>query len=231
MFIVNTEAMLLDELSLSLGPVAAFLSSCTWAIGSGIYSRLSEEHSAFAVNFTRALVALPLFLLSGFSIHGLASLYLIQSHHAMWLMLSMLASYGLADVIFLRATRVLGVPSALSVASAYPLWTVLFGKWTGERDLTTWQWIGLILTLVGVIYTLQMGSRVRAKGVGQNSKSILHGIGLGVVTSLLWSMNSFSIAQVAGEIPVHWVNSIRMGLALVVCGILGALSLRRSGVQ
>ncbi len=221
----------MNELSLSVGPFSAFLSSCTWAIGSGVYSRLSEEHSAFSVNFTRALVALPLFLMSGFFAHGLESLSLIQSHHLQWLFLSMVASYGLADVIFLRATRLLGVPSALSIASAYPLWTVLFGKWTGERDLTSWQWMGLILTLVGVIYTLQVGAKVRAKGREQSSRTVIQGVVLGVMTSLLWSMNSFSIAQVAGEVPVHWVNSIRMALALVVCGFLGALSLRRSGVS
>jgi drug/metabolite transporter (DMT)-like permease len=208
-----------------LGPFCAFLSSCTWALGSGAYSRLSEKHSAFSINFTRSAIALPMFLLAAGLAHGWASAGEIQLRHFGWLTLSMLASYGLADVIFLAATRDLGVPGALSVASVYPIWTLLLGVARGEKLLAPIQLVGLVLTLVAIIYTLQTGVRVRATSgatpVASSPEVIRRGVFFATMTSALWAVNTFSVAQGASDLPVHWVNVIRMGLALVLCAGMG----------
>jgi drug/metabolite transporter (DMT)-like permease len=214
---------------LALGPFCAFLSSCTWALGSGVYSRLSEGHSAFSINFTRSLVALPLFLLAAGWFHGWETHALIEWKHLGWLTLSMVASYGLADVLFLKATRDLGVPSALSIASLYPIWTLLIGVLRGDGEIRALQVLGLILTLAGIVFTLQVGKQVRMKGVKKERSDITRGILLAAVTSVLWATNSFAVAQGAADLPVHWVNVIRMALALLVCGFLGAATAIQGG--
>lgn len=47
-----------------LGTAAALASSVTWALGSVAYSRLAQQYNPQAVNISRALVALPLFVLT-----------------------------------------------------------------------------------------------------------------------------------------------------------------------
>jgi len=42
-----------------LGPAAAFSASITWAVGVLAYSKLSERHPAYIINFTRLLVGIP----------------------------------------------------------------------------------------------------------------------------------------------------------------------------
>ena len=206
--------------SIWLGPLCAFLSSCTWALGSGTYSQLSERNSAFSINFTRAAIALPIFLLAALLVHGPSSAALIETRHWGWLTLSMLASYGLADVIFLAATRDLGVPGALSVASLYPVWTVLLGVLRGEKLLALTQYLGLGITLVGVIYTVLSGSKVRTQPRPGESAT-RRGVVFASLTSMLWAINSFAVAQGAADLPVYWVNVIRMVLALTLCGAMG----------
>src|ERR1051326_5646724 len=96
-----------NELAVSsLGPLCAFGSSVTWAIGSAVYSRLSDRYSAFSVNFARALIALPLFILATFWIKGgwasgIAEYQTLRLSHWGWFTLSMIASYGLGDTLFL----------------------------------------------------------------------------------------------------------------------------------
>jgi len=204
-----------------LGPLCAFLSSCTWALGSGTYSRLSEKHSAFSINFTRSAIAFPMFLLASGLIHGWASGGDIELRHLGWLTLSMLASYGLADIIFLAATRDLGVPGALSVASVYPIWTLMLGVARGEKLLAPVQLFGLLLTLAAIIYTLQTGARVRSSPAASSSRTIRRGVAFAALTSALWAVNTFSVAQGASDLPVQGVNVIRMGLALILCAVLG----------
>ncbi len=216
--------------ALPLGPISAFLSSCTWALGSGVYSRLSHAHSAFAINFTRALFALPLFFGAAVFSQGLNSLASIEAHHLAWLTLSMVASYGIADAFFLASTRALGVPGALSIASLYPAWTVLLGVMKGERLLSAREGMGLVLTLFGVFYTLRVGKSVRESvQAEQSSDQIRTGVLFAVVTSFLWALNSFSVVQGAQGLSLHWVNVIRMSAALLICGLLGLISQKRAG--
>src|SRR4051812_25537796 len=118
--------MVTDSLSGFLGPLCAFGSSVTWAVGSAGYSRLSRGHSPFAVNFTRGLVALPLFL-AGFILSvgswqgALDAVALLSPTAIAWFALSIFASYGLGDVLFMWSTRSLGVPAALAIGSTFPL--------------------------------------------------------------------------------------------------------------
>ncbi len=212
-----------------LGPLSALLSSLTWAVGSETYSRLSRRNSAFRINFTRASVALPMFLLMAISLHGVESVHAITLQHVGWLLLSMIASYGLADFLFLTSTRDLGVPGALSVASIYPIWTVLLGVIRGDQWLRPVQWLGLVLTLGGVIFTVLAGAQTGGKSAALQGRTV-RGVLFASITSFLWAMNSFSVAQAGSDLPVHWVNVIRMALALAFCGLVGWWSEGRRSV-
>jgi drug/metabolite transporter (DMT)-like permease len=161
-----------------------------------------------------------MFVIAALWVHGASSVTTIESRHWGWLTLSMLASYGFADVVFLAATRDLGVPGALSVASFYPVWTVLLGVIRGEKLLAMTQYLGLGITLVGVISTVLAGAKVQTRP-RTDPGAIRRGVGFAALTSLLWAVNSFSVAQGASDLPVHWVNVIRMLLALILCGALG----------
>ena len=118
----------------SLGAASAAMASLTWAVGVTQYSILSKTHSGFAVSFSRALVAFSAFflavLISGFfGGEGPAAFLQVEIRHLGWMGLSVLASYAVADVCFLTATRMIGVSSALVIASLYPLWSALAGWW------------------------------------------------------------------------------------------------------
>lgn len=210
-----------------LGPFCAFLSSCTWAIGSAGYSRMAGSHSAFAVNFSRAIIALPMFVIAifvagrGFD-GGWVSLSALNSSHIAWFGLSMFASYGFGDVLFLWSTRKIGVPAALAIASAYPLWTAASGAAFRGEVLSFAQVAGLVMTVSGVGVVILSGARSGpSRDAGR--AALAKGVTLAILTSFLWATNSFAVAHAGKGLESAVGNMVRMIWALLISGGLGLI--------
>jgi drug/metabolite transporter (DMT)-like permease len=204
-----------------LGSLSAFLSSFTWAVGTSAYGRLSSGRSPFAINFTRALIALPLFFACALiSLGGPTGLLeagaQISGERWAWLALSMVASYGVGDALFMWSTRSLGVPAALAICSCYPLWTTLVGLVLGQAvDFA--RWLGVAVTLAGVVVVILSGAAHRAAETrGRRLGFLCAGLSSG-----FWALNSVAISLGASGLSPFLANSIRMALAMVIAGGLG----------
>ncbi|MCM2322204.1 MAG: DMT family transporter [Oligoflexia bacterium] len=215
----------------SAGPIFAFLASVTWAIGSVGYSKLSRVHSAFSVNFTRALVALPLFVAAVFVTaggwdEGLREFAALRASHIGWFTLSMFASYGFGDSLFFWSSHYLGVPGALAIASSYPLWTALAGFLFRGEQLSVVQALGLVVTISGVLVVILSGARER--GV---EKGLLRGVALAFLTSLFWATNNFAASQGGQDVSAAVGNSVRMVVALGISFAIGKLFLFQRAIR
>lgn len=221
----------------SSGPLFAFLASVTWAIGSAGYSKIAQRYSPFSVNFARGLIALPLFLLASFASaggwsEGIAAFSALTREQISWFALSMFASYGFGDVLFLWSTRSIGVPAALAIASSYPLWTALSGFVFHGEVLSLKQVLGLFLAIAGVIVVILSAPRApQISGKGAVRRPALsHGVILAFITSFFWATNSFAVAHVGKNISPPVGNSIRMIVALVLSFGLSRLMRQRDPI-
>lgn len=222
------------DISSSLGPICAFGSSVTWALGSAGYSRLSRGHSPFAVNFARATVALPLFalavlILSGGPYGAYERLAAVDSTQLSWLALSIFTSYALGDVLFLWSTRSLGVPAALAIASTYPLLTAGAGAWIQGEALSNGQVFGLLLSVVGVVVVILSGaeptpaSSEGAHAAPRHLTSRSLGVALAFGAMLMWALNSIAAARSGKGADPFVANLIRMVLALGMSAGIGRI--------
>lgn len=213
-----------------LGPISAFMSSVTWSIGTTGYARLSKDYSAFTVSFLRSIVALPLFLISTFVVaggieEGLIQLNLVSANHLMWFAISMFASYGFGDVLFLFSTRSLGVPGALAISSIYPLWTALLGVMQGQ-NLSGVQTSGLFLTLACVSIVILTTDK-ESKPKNFNLKK---GLVLAFLTSLLWALNGYAVNRGAQGLSTSVSNTMRMACAALMTPFFGRLFTPQSSI-
>ncbi len=210
------------------GALSSFLSSFTWAIGTSTYGRLSRDHSPFAVNFTRALVAFPLFAICAIVFGGgvgplLAALAGLEGWRLAWLLVSMIASYGIGDAMFMWSTRSLGVPAALAICSCYPIWTTLAGVFALGQPIDAWRAAGVIVTLAGVVMVILSGER---EGSARPAKARARhwGFAVAALSSGFWALNSVAISiGASGDVSPFLANSVRMVFAMVIAGGVGRL--------
>lgn len=245
-----------------LGPISAFCSAFVWAIGSAGYSRLAKDNSAFAINFTRALVALPMFIVAAFIVsggwlEGLLNYRNLQMSQVGWLSLSMLASYGLGDVLFLWSVHSLGLPGALAIASCFPVWTVLFGYLFSNETVLNIQFLGLFVTIVGVIFIVLNGPHadknasikvlpashvndfylpvnqptlIGKPATKEKSRFSFKGLLLAFGASVCWAMNSFATARGGVGVNPHVGNTIRMSAALILTAGFGRILMPKKSI-
>ena len=205
------------------GPACAFFSSVTWACGAGGYSKLARENSAFAVNIARATVSLPLFLAAVFLTTGswqagLALFGAVHSQHVVWLFLSMIGSYAFGDIMFLLATREIGLSVSLTIASCYPLAMAFWGfAFQGEK-LSHAQIFGLLLTVGGMIAAILHAPGAEIQGRAETRS---RGLVFAVIAAACWGLNSLAVANGGHNISMAVANSIRMVIALILCAIFG----------
>lgn len=211
-----------------LGPLCAFGSSVTWAVGSTFYSQLSKTNSPFAVNFSRALFALPLFILSAFVLsggisEGIASYQAVKLSTWGWFTLSMICSYGLGDTVFLWSTRHLGVPGALAISSCFPIWTVVGGNLLGGDPFSPVRLFSIAITIVGMIIVILNGPARTSAGVVVAKKQVLLGASLALLTSVFWAVNTFASSRGGAGLLVAVGNTVRMIMALCLSAGFGFL--------
>jgi len=201
----------------AVGPFCALGSSLTWAIGTSGYSKLTEKYSPYSVNFLRACVALPFFfLVSWVNSGGLLPLWCefknIQASHIGWFAVSLIASHGVGDVLFLLSTRHLGISAALAISSCCPIWTTLAGHFVAHQPVVFHHVVGLVVTLIGLVTVIL---RSQASNERPPKGNPTQGILLASGTSILWALNAFSSIQGASHLPVGFGNFLQMGMSLV----------------
>jgi drug/metabolite transporter (DMT)-like permease len=187
------------------GPLFAFLSACTWSVGSAYYSRFSRTYRPSDVNFTRALFALPFFIIAAFVTsgglsEGVEAYRALNSTNGSWLLLSVIASYAVGDVLFLLSTMSLGVPGALAIASGYPILTALISIFFEGETLHAGQWAGLALAVGGIILVIlndpKGGRSVLTEGTVHpliQKKGV--GVVLALMTAIARAANGYSVMK------------------------------------
>jgi drug/metabolite transporter (DMT)-like permease len=229
-------------MSLSLlGPLAAFASSLTWTLGSIVYSKMTEKHPPYAINFMRALCAFPICFAIMYFENGAGLLSFLGSLSLEtwgWLFISTIASYGFGDFLFFWSAGAIGVPSALAIASSYPLWSALAGWLFQNQALSQLSMLGLFLVVSGVV-TVILSGRAKSNESGESSSNLIQttatssnptkkpwmkrywsGVFFGFAVSIAWSLNTYAISRGGQGISIATTTGIRMGMALPFCFLM-----------
>lgn len=196
-------------------------------MGTATYGRLARDLPGAAINATRAVVGLPvlvaaLALSSGGPSGAVRAISALDRTALAYLGASAVASYVLGDMMFLTASRRLGVPVALAIASTYPFWATLVGMiWLGEPAGPA-RVAGVLLVIAGgAVVVLAAGPRT---GDGfRGPRTLALGLGLAVLTAWFWALNSVGFRIGGAAFPATVTGVIRLLFALALCPVVGRL--------
>jgi drug/metabolite transporter (DMT)-like permease len=222
------------------GPLAAFLASCTWAIGSSNYAKLTRSYRPFDINFTRALFAFPFFIVAiiitqGGFVPAWETIRATPVANIGWLSLSIIASYAIGDIFFLWSTIALGNPGALAIASSYPILMALAGVVFEGQSLAAHQWGGSLLAVSGIIIVIlkaPTGVRIQRdpeadSTISPHLRKRSVGVVCGLLTAFFWALNGYSVSKGGAQIDPLVGGMVRMAASLLLISSLSLCFTRK----
>lgn len=202
----------MDSTTGSLGALAAFTASVTWAFASARYARLSESAGAVRVNLLRALTAAALWLGALGVTEGASALAAVDAKHSLLLIGSITCSYAVGDAVFYAAATRAGLSVALAIATVYPLWAALYGAVFHGEAFGALRVLGLLGCVAGIGALLAQTHRSR---LGAQGGAML-GIGLAFLTSLFWAGNAVCLKLGAEGLSLYQANSVRFAFGALL---------------
>ncbi len=196
-----------------MGELLALVTAVAWAVAVILFARSGEHVPPFSLNLFRvsvgAALLLPTLLLSGGALWGVAPLgdYLI-------LVASGVIAIAISDTLFHMCLNRVGAGITAIVDCLYsPLVVLLAFGFIGER-LRAWQVVGMLLVLASIVVT----SRARPPA-GATTRTLLVGIGLGVLAMLTLAIGIVMAKPVLNHSPVLWATTVRQLGALVALAV------------
>ena len=194
------------------GPAAAFTASVTWAYATTRYARVSRDVGSARVNFMRAVVAVSAFTLLSVASGRPSTFPAMTPTAACWLLLSIVCSYALADSLFLTAGRRIGITTALSIASTYPLWAALWGTVVDGESFGLGRAAGTLLAVGGVVCLVRLTAGVPSA----DKKRDVAGLTLAGIASVMWAANSIGVKRGSVGLDAVDVNIFRFSAGLLL---------------
>lgn len=206
------------------GEIAALSAAGLWAFATLMFGRLGKQLSPLVLNLIKGLIAVGFIVLTlAIRQQLLASLPLGS---VILLLISGVVGIGLGDTAYFATVNTLGPRRALLLEMLAPPMAALIAWIFLQEQLPALAWLGMALTIAGIIWVISERSPQIQNSQLQNGH-VLRGVGLGLLAALGQSVGTvLSRAALANtDVDPLWSSLLRLSAGLVC---IGSLLLARS---
>jgi drug/metabolite transporter (DMT)-like permease len=204
------------------GELAALVTSLFFSISSTFFTFATRIFPSMVVNRLRLLMAACLLLIIHSLLFGSALPLNAGPSHWFWMGISGIVGLVLGDAFLFQAYRAIGARMGMLLLSLAPVIAALVAWLFLGETLGTIEILGIIITLVGIVWVVMDANGTRKNGVNQaGTKSYLSGLlfGLGAATGQGLGLVLSKKGLDGGFSPIS-ANVIRIVVAAVTLWII-----------
>ncbi len=203
------------------GQIAALAAAFLWAVSSIIWVRAGEKIPPLELNLAKGLIGASLIALA-LALRG--ELFVPVERRAVVLLgVSGAVGIGIGDTAYLEALNCLGARRALLLTMiAPPLAGLTAWRFLGER-LGPGAWIGMALTMAGVIWVITEEHH----GPGGGRSRMLRGVSMGLAAALAQVVGAVLSRAAFVQTDVGPLFSVLLRISAAVITVLGWIFVSR----
>ncbi len=198
------------------GEVSAIVSAFFWALSSAMLRSLTSDVPSLALNALRSLVGMVAYGAVILGTGRLAAFGDLTAKRLLFLTVNLGVGILLGDTIYYSSMRLIGLSRALTIASIYPLLTVvLAGIFLGEV-FGPETYVGFVLCVGGVILVARSG----LGGKGSDARvSKGKGVAFALTAAACWAVGAVALRQGSEAMDPYVVNFLRVGGVTMAAGL------------
>lgn len=133
------------------GALAALSSALAWTFIILMVRSLAPHFSAFSLNIVRAGVGGAFLLLAALTLSDLGSLRHVSGTAWVFIVVSVVTAVGIGDTAFFESTKTIGLATALTISTSYPLLASVLAVWLFGEKVTPLDGAGAVVTVAGLV--------------------------------------------------------------------------------
>ena len=153
-----------------LGEIAALLTAACWTVTAMAFESAGKRVGALSLNLIRLVIGL-IFLAIYNAIFNDGFLPSASEYQWFWLALSGVVGFVLGDLFLFRAFILIGARISMLIMALVPPITALIGWITLGEVLSGMEFLGMGITLVGIVLVISTKLDIKKGGLGKTLKA------------------------------------------------------------
>ncbi|MDT4762113.1 DMT family transporter [Sphaerochaeta sp. PS] len=203
--------------NLVIGQLLGLLTAACWAQNSIIYRYLGAKVGSDAVAHVRMWLALPAILLLAYLTEGSFFPTSLSAQTYLVLFASGVIGYFITDMLLFYAYVWLGPRESMIIMTLSPVVTALFSYFLFAERLKASQIVGILLTILGVVFMVVGGMRAKKNTTEERQRT--KGMAFAILGSILQSL-SFLLAKYAldstGPVSTNLLRNVGGLMAFII---------------
>ncbi len=193
-----------------VGIYSALLSAASWALGAILFKKISDNVSPFGMTLAKGIIG-SLLLGLVYYIEGVS---MLSTHVLLILFISGVIGISIGDTLFFASLKNLGAKTQVILFMFGQIITAIFGIIIFKEYPSTIQYIGILLTLIGVASVLWNKIMIYSANISTSIRGVVYGI----LSMILFSLSLILVKGVMGE-----VSTIGATFYRILAGTLGMI--------
>jgi drug/metabolite transporter (DMT)-like permease len=153
-----------------LGEIAALLTAACWTVTAMAFESAGKRVGALSLNLIRLLIGLIFLAIYNAIVNG-GFLPNATAYQWFWLVLSGLVGFVLGDLFLFRSFILIGARIAMLIMALVPPITALIGWITLGEVLTGKEFLGMGITLLGIVLVMSVKVELKKGAFGKTLKA------------------------------------------------------------
>jgi drug/metabolite transporter (DMT)-like permease len=177
-----------------IGETFALAAASCWAVGSVLFARIGKTVSPAAMNLMKCLTAATLLAVARLALSSSIAPLAVTASSALLLALSAVVGLTVGDTAYFEAMARIGVPRAILLLSAAPVFATVGGALLLDERVTARTIAGIAVTLTGIgLAVTSRDDRASTAADERPRDDLRAGVGYGLLAAL---------CQAAGQLVV-----------------------------